>query len=538
MQKAVIYARYSSGAQRNVSIDQQVKACRSFAEHQGIEISDIYEDRALTGTNDKRPGFQKMISDSAKQEWAYVIVYTLDRFARDRYDSAIYKRKLKDNGIRVLSAMEHLTDDPTGILMESVLEGFAEYYSRELAQKTRRGMIDNAEKCLVNGPLPVCFERGSDGRYAIYEPEAIIFREACNRVLNGETVATIARDLQQRGLRTRKGKLWTREILYHALGNERYAGVYIYGDIRIDGGVPAVVSRETFDAIQHVLATKPNPRRPQNEPTRRRTENGMYLLTGKLYCGSCGSPMVGVSGRGKCGVVYYYYACKNQKLHQCTAAPVRRDQIEWDVANAIREYVLNEEGIAAITDAVMERQKQSEVQMELQGLKDQLSDAQRSIRNIMGAIEQGVFAPSVQKRLIELEAQEQQLRARAAVLEAQSAHLPTRDDIMALLAMYQNGDPDNKDYQQALIDTFLRAAYVYDDHLDLVFTIGDKGKTVTIPSAHELADILSDTVKSSYKGYGGSPLLHIRTLRAEIIMFYDVFAVRCPVVRTKKAHTV
>lgn len=537
MQKAVIYARYSSGAQRNVSIDQQIKACRSFAERQEIEIVGIYEDRALTGTNDKRPGFQKMISDSAKQEWSYVIVYTLDRFARDRYDSAIYKRKLKDNGIRVLSAMEHLTDDPTGILMESVLEGFAEYYSRELAQKTRRGMIDNAEKCLVNGPLPVCFERGADGRYAVYEPEAVIFREACSRVLNGETVATIAHDLQQRGLRTRKGKLWTREMLYHALGNERYAGVYIYGDIRIDGGVPAVVSRETFDAIQHILSTKPHPRRSLSEPTRRRTENGMYLLTGKLYCGACGSPMVGVSGRGKCGVVYYYYACKNQKLHQCTTAPVRRDQIEWDVANAIREYVLDDAGISAITNAVIERQKQSETQMELQGLKDQLSDVQRSIRNIMNAIEQGVFVPTVQKRLVELETQDQQLRARVAVLEAQAAHLPTRDDIIALLTMYQNGNPDNKDYQQALIDTFLRAAYVYDDHLDLVFTIGDKNKTVTIPNAHELANILSGTAKSSYKGDDGSPFLHIRTPRAEIIMFCDVFAVRCPVVRTKKTRT-
>lgn len=537
MQKAVIYARYSSGAQRDVSIDQQIKACRSFAERQCVEVTGVYEDRAMTGTNDKRPGFQRMIADSAKREWDYVIVYTLDRFARDRYDSAIYKRELKNNGIRVLSAMEHLTDDPTGILMESILEGFAEYYSRELAQKTRRGMIDNAEKCLVNGPLPVCYERGPDGRYAIYEPEAMVFREVCDRLLNGETLTTISHDLQRRDLRTRKGKLWTRETLYRAVGNERYAGVYIYGDIRIEGGVPAIVSRETFDAVQHVLAFKPHPRRTASEPGRRRTENGIYLLTGKLYCGACESPMIGVSGKGKCGGIYHYYACRNQRKHQCDTVPVRRDQIEWEITNAIKEHVLNDETIQAIADAVIERQNQAESNLELNGLKVQLTEVRRGIKNIMVAIEQGVFTPTVQKRLAELEAQEQQMSARASVLEAQAENLPEREDIVALLSMYQNGDPSDMDYQQALLDTFLRAAYVYDDHLDLVFTLGDKSEKITIPSAPELADTLSTAAESSYNPMNGSPFHTIRTPHAIIVIFCDAFAFRCPVVRIKKTRT-
>lgn len=136
----VIYARHSSHAQRDVSIEQQVRACKLFAERQSIKILDTYEDRALTGTNDRRPSFQKMIRDAENGNWNYVIVYTLDRFARDRYDSAVYKRQLKNCGVKVLSAMENISDDPTGILMESLLEGLAEYYSKELSRKIRRGM--------------------------------------------------------------------------------------------------------------------------------------------------------------------------------------------------------------------------------------------------------------------------------------------------------------------------------------------------------------------------------------------------------------
>ena len=127
MDKAVIYARYSSDNQRDASIDQQVKECQKYADQMGLEIVRVYDDRALTGKTDKRPSFLRMIKDSAKGGFKYVIVYTLDRFSRNKYDSAIHKHTLKENGVKVLSAMEHITDDPTGALMESILEGFAQY---------------------------------------------------------------------------------------------------------------------------------------------------------------------------------------------------------------------------------------------------------------------------------------------------------------------------------------------------------------------------------------------------------------------------
>lgn len=527
MQKTIIYARYSSGAQKDVSIDQQVKACRDFAERQCLQVVGVYEDRALTGTNDQRPGFQKMLLDSARGDWDYVLVYTLDRFARNRYDSAVNKQKLKEYGVRVLSAMENITDDPAGVLLESVLEGMAEYYSKELAQKTQRGMIDNAEKCMVNGPVPVGFEKGQDGRYAIYEPEAAVIRSVFQRTFDGESISSIIEDLKAKDIRTRKGGYYTRNILYRALSNERYAGVYKYGNIRIDGGIPAVVNRDLFDAVQLLLENKPNPRRELNAPKRRRNENGVYLLTGKLFCGQCGSAMVGVSGRSKTGAIYYYYTCKKQKAHQCDKAALRRDQIEYQVTCALRDAVLNDEAIFAIADAVIAHQQKTDGHLELDGLKAQLADVRRSIKNILAAIEQGVFTPTIQKRLLDLEEDEKRISARVSILDTQLQDQPTRDDIIALLSLYQDGNPEDKNYQQSILDTFLRAAYVYDDHLDLVFTLGDKSHKKTIPLPPELSKTLSKCLESSYRCLGGSPIGHIRTRNAEIVMICDLFALRC-----------
>ena len=536
MQKAVIYARYSSGAQKDVSIDQQVRACQEFAERNGLKIVGIYEDRALTGTNDHRPGFQRMIADSAKGEWQYVLVYSLDRFARNRYDSAVNKQKLKEHGVRVLSAMENITDDPAGVLLESVLEGMAEYYSKELAQKTQRGMLDNAQKCMVNGPLPAGYEKGPDGRYAIYEPEAEVIRQVFQRTFDGESISGIIADLDAKGFRTRKGSKWTRNILYRALSNERYAGVYKYGDIRIENGIPAIVNRDLFDAVQLLLENKPNPRRELNAPKRRRNENGIYLLTGKLFCGKCGSAMVGVSGRSKTGAVHYYYTCKKQKAHKCDKAAHRRDQIEYQITCALKDCVLNDEAILAIANAVMSYQRKTDGHLELEGLQAQLADTRRSIKNILSAIEQGVFTPTIQKRLLDLEEDEKRLVARVSILDTQLQDQPTRDDIIALLSLYQDGNPEDKNYQQSILDTFLRAAYVYDDHFDLVFTLGDKSHTKTIPLPADFSKTLSETLKSSYSGSSGSPIDHIRTKNATIVMICDMFALRCSYMG-KQIHT-
>lgn len=155
----VIYARFSSHSQTEQSIEGQLKVCYEYAESNHYTVVGEYIDRAISGTTDNRAEFQRMISDSDKHTFEGVLVYQLDRFARNRYDSAINKAKLKKNGVRVLSAKENIADDASGILVEGVLESMAEYYSVELSQKIHRGMAINAEKCLSNGSTPVWASR-------------------------------------------------------------------------------------------------------------------------------------------------------------------------------------------------------------------------------------------------------------------------------------------------------------------------------------------------------------------------------------------
>jgi len=478
--KAVIYTRYSSHSQRDVSIEQQIRACQRFAEQQNIVIVDIYEDRALTGTSDRRPGFQKMIRDANRADWDYVIVYTLDRFARDRYDSAVYKRQLKNCGIKVLSAMENISDDPTGVLMESLLEGLAEYYSKELSRKIRRGMEDNALKCMANGALPLGYIRDADGRYAICEPEAALVREIYRRVRDGDMFSHIITDLNLRGCRTKTGKTWNKSSFNRLLTNPRYTGLYIYGDIRIPGGIPQIISQGLFDAVQCKLHSKSNPR--SDSPSRRRRDNSVYLLTGKLYCGHCKRPMIGVSGAGRHGGVYYYYACKGSRLeHSCSKKAIRRELIELKIAEGIRTTMLNDKAIHTLAAATMEYQRQFVSNSELEALEIRLKEINQSIKNIVAAIEAGIISSATQNRLIELEREQRTVTRQITVAKEDADQLLTQEEIIATLKLFQNGDINDKAYQESLIDTFLVAAYLYDDKIKIVFNLGGTKKDAAIP---------------------------------------------------------
>ena len=495
--RAVIYARYSSHSQRDVSIDQQIRACRLYAQRQDIEIVDVYEDRATTGTNDRRPGFQRMIRDADRADWQYVIVYTLDRFARDRYDSAVYKRRLKECGIKVLSAMENITDDPAGVLMESLLEGLAEYYSKELSRKIRRGMEDNASKCLCNGQIPFGYRRGEDGKFAIDEAEAPIVREIYRRVRDGSKLSEIIRDLNSRGLRTKHGKEWSKSSFNRLLTNERYTGVYIYKDVRVPGGMPKIIDQSLFDAVQLIMHTKNNPRKaPDGAPQRRRQENGIYYLTGKLYCGHCHSPMVGISGHGKGGATYYYYTCKGKRTeHSCQKKNVNRDFIEKFIATALKETMLNDRAIRILADAAIQYQKQKAPSAELEVLQLRAAEIKKSISNILAAIEAGIFSAATQSRLAELEAEQKTVLTQISLLQEETEEQLTREEIIAMLRLMRNGDIADENFREALIDTFLVAAYVYDDHCKIVFNLGGNQESSVLPFDIEDVDFSDASIE-------------------------------------------
>ena len=151
---AVIYARYSSDNQREESIEGQIRECTAYAEKNGITVIKHYIDRAFSAKTDNRPEFQQMIKDSGKKLFDVVLVWKFDRFARNRFDSANYKMILKKNGVHLISVMEPIAEGSQGILVETLLEGMAEYYSAELSEKVIRGHTENALKCKYNGGTP------------------------------------------------------------------------------------------------------------------------------------------------------------------------------------------------------------------------------------------------------------------------------------------------------------------------------------------------------------------------------------------------
>lgn len=189
---AVIYARYSCDNQREESIEGQLRECRAFAERNNYTLIDTYIDRAMSAKTDNRPEFQKMIKDSAKGQFNAIIVWKLDRFARNRYDSAHYKAMLRKNGVKVVSATEVISEGAEGIILESVLEGYAEYYSAELSEKVIRGMTENALKCQYNGGfVPVGFKIDENKHYQLDELVAPLVREAFMMYVNGKPIKNI-----------------------------------------------------------------------------------------------------------------------------------------------------------------------------------------------------------------------------------------------------------------------------------------------------------------------------------------------------------
>ena len=176
MKKAVVYARYSSDSQSEQSIEGQLRVCEDYARTNNILILDTYIDRAMTGTNDNRPSFQRMLIDSKKKEWDYVLVYKFDRFSRNKYETAIHKKTLKDNGVKLMSATEYLPDTPERIIIESMFEGYAEYYSAELSQKVKRGMKETRLKGNYTGGTLIYGYRKNGKKVEINEEQAEVIR--------------------------------------------------------------------------------------------------------------------------------------------------------------------------------------------------------------------------------------------------------------------------------------------------------------------------------------------------------------------------
>lgn len=469
----VIYARFSSHSQTEQSIEGQLKACYEYAERNSYTVIGEYIDRALTGTNDNRPEFLRMIEDSGKKTFQGILVYQLDRFARNRYDSAVYKKKLKKNGVRVLSARENISEDASGILIESVLEGMAEYYSAELSQKIRRGLDINASKCLcTGGGVALGFKVDKDRHFQVDEDTAPVVREIFEMYANGKTVTEIITMMNARNIVTSRGSAFNKNSLRKMLQNKRYIGTYTYKGTEIPNGIPRIIDDDLFMQVQEMMEKN------RKAPARARAKEE-YLLTTKLFCGHCKEMMTGYSGTSHTSAVHHYYICNNRKKKLCKKKNVQKDFIEKLVISECRK-LLTPENIERISHEVVAASQRDQDMTNVRHLSKQLADIERKRKNLMSAImecDSDLIRKTLYEQIPILEKEKSDTELQLTLEKAKQVKL-TVSEVRFFLNALRKGDSDSIKYQKALISVLVNVVYLYDDKITLIFNSGDNAVTL------------------------------------------------------------
>lgn len=496
MTKAVIYARYSSHGQTEQSIEGQLHDGYAYAERMGYQVVGEYIDRALTGTKDQRPDFQRMIRDAEKKTFSVVIVWKLDRFARNRYDSAIYKARLKKSGVRVVSVMEAITDSPEGIILEGLLESMAEYYSANLSENVRRGQRESVTKgWFCGGHVPYGY-RAENHRLVPRDGEADIAREIFRRYAAGDPLTVIADDLNRRGYRTRAGAVFRASSFDSMVKNPAYAGRLLYNGQEVPGCADALIDEETY--ARAVARRQMNKR----APAAAKAVSARYLLQGKAFCGHCGAPMVGESGHGHLDRVYQYYSCADRKKkHTCKKKNEKKDLLERYVVDQTVRYILDPSRTEAIARAVAAEYKKefgesrtADLERRIRKLDADLNALVDDLLTLPKAAHQRIGA-----RIEQLEAQKADLEADLARLRLAEKITLDEKQIAAWIRSFHGGSLDDPDYCQRLIDSFVNSIYIYDDKIVIFYNLQGSKET----SPHEvLEEIKEKENNSDLAGYG------------------------------------
>ncbi|MGL5126313.1 MAG: recombinase family protein [Fusobacteriaceae bacterium] len=431
------YVRYSSDNQRDESLEAQLRAIEEYCKSNSYNLVQVYSDRAKSATTDKRPGFQKMIADSAHGLFNFVIVHKLDRFSRDKYDSAKYKRKLKDNGVRVISVTERLDDSPESIILESVIEGMSEYYSKNLAREVMKGLSENAYQCKhTGGKPPLGYDVTENKKYIINEKESEAVKLIFQMYVDNYTSGDMIRKLNELGFRTKIGNVWNKNSISSIVRNEKYSGVYIYNRsakknskgmrnnhqnkdeadiIRIEGGMPVIIEKELFNTVQQKLKERKNSGTVIAKTT--------YLLAGIVKC-ECGSSMHGNrrspkrknkdSIKVKPEYVSYRCGCrKNKSTEVCNNPEIRKEYLEEYVLRELEKNILNEALVEELAQKTSEYLKEEEKNVERikYTFEKEIKEIDTKIANIINAVSMGFATIELKNALDSYNLQKQEIQS-------------------------------------------------------------------------------------------------------------------------------
>ena len=464
MKTAVIYARYSSDRQTEQSIEGQVRVCMEYAERNDIVIVGTYIDRAMTGTNDNREQFQKMLKDSDKKSFGYVLVYKLDRFSRNKYEMAIHRKHLKDNGVKILSAMENIPDSPEGILLESLLEGMNKYYSEELSQKTKRGLRETRIKGnFIGGPVNYGYSvkhatdsngNPSGSKLVVNENEAQILRQIFSDYANGRRLLDIIRELNDKGIKNR-GKPFKENAVYVMLQQEKYTGVYrIHGET-YDNIYPPIIPAEIFQVVK---------KRIDANKYGKHVTGVDYLLKGKMFCGYCGRAYSSATGTSKDGTIYRYYKCPHVKSKTgCLSKPVKKEPLEKIISDTMIEQITLPGNIKILINAISAKfNDDTESNSKLRLYERELTATNKSLNNIIAAIENGIYTQTTKQRLEKLEHKKIKLEESILIEKANIKRSPSEKEIEQFIINALKLKP------KPFIDTLIKRIEVFNNRIEIL----------------------------------------------------------------------
>ena len=462
MNTAVIYARYSSERQTEQSIEGQLRVCNDYAQRHNIKIVDTYIDRAMTGTNDNRAAFQKLLKDSNKKAWNYVLVYKIDRFSRNKYEMAIHKKTLRDNGIKLLSAMENIPDTPEGIILESLLEGMAEYYSAELSQKVKRGMYESRQKGNFTGGIVSYGYRKVGKKIFINDDEAEIVRRIFSEFAAGKLVSEILQELKDQGILLR-GKHFGKNTLYHFLKSEKYIGRYTYDNEVYTNIYPAIIDKELYDFVQKKMAE--NKYGKHNAPVE-------YLLKNKVICGHCGHIVNSDAGTSKSGKIVRYYKCtEKKKTKQCASRPIRKELLENIVIQAVLSSLSTNDMIDNIADLILKKhKKQIHDHSVINILTNEKTNIETKIKNILKAIECGIITSSTKQHLEQLECQKENIDTKIAIELSKEKFEIKKSDIIKHIKTALEKKP------RQMINLLINQVKLYNNQIEIFFKYNKNDK--------------------------------------------------------------
>ena len=454
MKTAVIYARYSSDSQTEQSIEGQLRVCTDYAKSNGITILDTYIDRAMTGTNDKRPDFQRMLQDSKKKLWNYVLVYKFDRFSRSIFDTTIYEHELIKNGVKLLSAMENIPDAPEGIIYKGMLQTMNQYYSVELAQKVKRGMRETRLKGLYQGGGVLFGYKVENRKLVPDETNSEIVKYIFTEYSKGKLVREIIDDLNKKGI-TKNGKPFLENKMFYMLNNECYLGKYVKDGEEFNNMYPRIIDDETFNLCKA---------RKKFNKIGKNSVKADYLLRKKLICGYCGKSICGESGTAKSGKINYYYKCSSRKKRTttCKKEILKKDEFEKLILDSIIEKLSKEEFIEQITNEIMKIQNSGR-KSTLSLLIKNKNQIELTLNNIMRAIEKGVVTKTTKSRMLELETQLEELEQKILIEKSKEDIKIQKEEVKKYLKESLLLQP------KELIQTLIKTIIVYDDKIEITF---------------------------------------------------------------------